>query len=110
MDILNAISLLRLQGLQVDSVTAKLSAELYSQCKLADPNDIRLLRLLPAISTVEAFKVKQPLVAQMFSGSLYELKGRYKSLSYVWDPRRSPNLLLFYSLNPEIRLSCSRTA
>jgi len=112
MDVLNAVSLLRRQGLQVDSVTARPSAELYNRCKLAYPNDIRLLRLLPAISTGEAYEVEQTLVAQMFSGSLTKLKGQYESLSYVWGSEKKPKsiTIIFVELgNEAFMFKCSIT-
>jgi hypothetical protein len=100
MDVLNAVSLLRRQGLQVDSVTARPSAEPYNRCKLPYPNDIRLLRLLPAISTGEAYEVEQTLVAQMFSGSLTKLKGQYESLSYVWGSEKKPKSITIIFVEP----------
>lgn len=82
---------LYLQELQVDNVTARPASELYSRCKLGDPKDIRLLRLLPAPPTIDADGATQPLFAHMFSGSLTELKRKYESLSYVWGSEEKPN-------------------
>jgi hypothetical protein len=100
MDLSNAISLLQLQVLQVDSVTARPSAELYSRCKLAGSKDIRLLRLLPATKPIEAVKVEQPLVALMFSRSLSELKGRYESLPSVWGSEKMPKSITILFVEP----------
>jgi hypothetical protein len=96
----DARDLLQRQGLQVESVTARPSVELYSRCRLADPKDIRLLRLFPAAEWAASAGVEQPLVAQIFSGSLSEFKGKYESLSYVWGSEEKPKSIIILFVEP----------
>jgi hypothetical protein len=79
----NAKDLLQRQGLPVEYITAQPSTEFYSRYKLANPKDIRLLRLFPAAEQAASAGIEQPLIAQIFSGSLLDLKGKYETLSYV---------------------------
>jgi hypothetical protein len=96
----DARDLLQRHGLPVESVIARPSAELYNRCKLADPNGIRLLRLFPAAEQAASAGIKQPLVAQIFSGSLLELKGKYETLSYVWGSEEKPNSIIILFVEP----------
>jgi Heterokaryon incompatibility protein (HET) len=96
----DARGLLQRQGLPVETVTARPLVELYSRCKLADPKDVRLLRLFPAAEWAASAGIEQPLVAQIFSGPLPDFDRTYETISYVWGSEEMPKSIIIFFIEP----------
>jgi hypothetical protein len=95
---------LRQLGLQVDSIDLQPPGDLYNHCSLDQPEHIRVIGLCPSTVRLGEDRDEQPLVEQMYTSSLSQLKGQYEALSYVWGYGERPEILSSYSRRKTIEL------